>query len=109
MPLNSFPAFYGTRRFITVFTRAFHLSLSEPDQPSPHHPILSLQGPSEYYPPTFVLVFLVVSFPLAFIPTTYTCVFLLAPIRAICPANLILLNFIILIILGEDGQNPESQ
>jgi hypothetical protein len=27
-PLKNFPAFYGTRRFITVFTRALHYSLS---------------------------------------------------------------------------------
>jgi hypothetical protein len=27
-PLQNFPAFYGTRRFITVFTRALHWSLS---------------------------------------------------------------------------------
>jgi hypothetical protein len=27
-PLKKFPAFYGTRRFITVFTRALHWSLS---------------------------------------------------------------------------------
>jgi hypothetical protein len=27
-PLDGFPAFYGTRRFITAFTRALHLSLS---------------------------------------------------------------------------------
>jgi hypothetical protein len=26
--LKKFPAFYGTRRFITAFTRAHHLSLS---------------------------------------------------------------------------------
>jgi hypothetical protein len=26
--LKKFPAFYGTRRFITAFTRACHLSLS---------------------------------------------------------------------------------
>jgi hypothetical protein len=43
----------------------------EPDQFSPHHPILLIQDPSSYYPPTYVLVFLVVSFPLAF-PPTYT-------------------------------------
>jgi hypothetical protein len=28
-------AFYGNRNFITVFTRAFHLSLSEIDESSP--------------------------------------------------------------------------
>jgi hypothetical protein len=27
--LKNFPAFYGTRRFITLFTRALHLSLSQ--------------------------------------------------------------------------------
>jgi hypothetical protein len=27
-PLDTFPAFYGTARFITEFTRALHLSLS---------------------------------------------------------------------------------
>jgi hypothetical protein len=37
--LNKFPAFYGTRRFITVFTRALHWSLSSARS---SHPILSL-------------------------------------------------------------------
>jgi hypothetical protein len=37
-PLKNFPAFYGTRRFNTVFTRALHWSL-EPYQSNPHHPI----------------------------------------------------------------------
>jgi hypothetical protein len=27
-PAKKFPAFYGTRRFISAFTRALHLSLS---------------------------------------------------------------------------------
>jgi hypothetical protein len=35
----------------------------DPGQSSPHHPIL--------YPPTYVLSFLVVSFPVAFLPVTY--------------------------------------
>jgi hypothetical protein len=38
----------------------------EPDQSIPYHPIPPLQDP-----PTYVLVFLVVSCPLAFPPTTY--------------------------------------
>jgi hypothetical protein len=40
-PLENFPAFYGTRRFITVFTRAFHWSLSwaRSIQSIPSHPI----------------------------------------------------------------------
>jgi hypothetical protein len=40
-------------------------SYPEPDQSSQHHSITPLQDPSQYYPPTYVLVFLVLSFPLA--------------------------------------------
>ena len=40
--LNKFPAFYGTQRFITVLTRARHLSLSRArliqSMPTPPHP-----------------------------------------------------------------------
>jgi hypothetical protein len=32
-----FPAFYGTQRFITVFTRAHQWTVSEPDESSLHH------------------------------------------------------------------------
>jgi hypothetical protein len=39
--VNKFPAFYGTRRFITAFTRARHLSLSwaRSIQSTPYQPI----------------------------------------------------------------------
>jgi len=39
--VKKFPAFYGIRRFITMFTRANHLSLSRArwTQPVPPHPI----------------------------------------------------------------------
>jgi len=43
--VKKFPAFYGTRRFITLFTSACHLSLSEPDQSSPS-PIPHSEVPS---------------------------------------------------------------
>ena len=33
--LKKYFTFYGTRRFITAFTRARHLSLSETDRSSP--------------------------------------------------------------------------
>jgi hypothetical protein len=71
-PLGSFPAFYGTRSFITEFTRALHLYLScdKPIQSTTFNPISK----------RFILmlsihlrpVFLVVSFPLAFLSITYT-------------------------------------
>jgi hypothetical protein len=59
--------FYGTQNFKTPFTRTLHLSLS-----SLHHRILSLQDSSKCCPPTYVLVFLVGSYPLAILPLTYT-------------------------------------
>jgi hypothetical protein len=39
--LKNFPAFYGTRRFIIVFTRALHWSLfwARSIQPTPSHPV----------------------------------------------------------------------
>jgi hypothetical protein len=68
--LKNFPTYYGTWRFITVFTRALHRSLSWARQIQfiPLHrislrSILSLS--------IYVLVFLVVSFLLAFPPTSY--------------------------------------
>jgi hypothetical protein len=73
-PFKNFPAFYGTRRFIATFTRAFHWSLSWARSiQSPYHPVLSLQNLFSYYPPTYVLVFLVVSFLLAFPPIPVFC------------------------------------
>ena len=40
--LKNSTTFCGSRRFITMFTRALHWSLSVTDQSSPHYPILSL-------------------------------------------------------------------
>jgi hypothetical protein len=53
-PLDSFPAFYWTQRFITAFTRAFHLSLSwarpiQSTSPSSH---LSKISPNIIHSPT---------------------------------------------------------
>jgi hypothetical protein len=38
---KSFPTFYGTRRFTTVFTKPSTNPYFEPEQSSPYHPILS--------------------------------------------------------------------
>jgi hypothetical protein len=95
--LNKLPAFYGTRRFITVFTRALHWSLS---WASPYHPILSLRSililsshlrlglPSGPFPSAF--------------PANILYAFLVSPIRATCTAHLILHDLIILIMFGDE-------
>ena len=95
-----FPAFYGTRRFITAFTSARHLSLSwvSSIQSMPPHPTswrfililsshLRLGLPSGLFPSVFPHQ-----------NPVYVCLF---PIRATCPAHLIL-DLITRTILSEE-------
>jgi hypothetical protein len=58
--LKNFPPFYKTRRFITVFTRALHWSLSwtRSIQSIPHHPIY-LRTILYQIPCTFCLAYVV--------------------------------------------------
>jgi hypothetical protein len=99
--LKNFPAFYGTRRFITVFTRALHWSLfwARSIQPLPLYPVsqrsililsthLRLGLPSGLFTSGF--------------PTSILYALLFVPIHATSPVPLILLDLIILIILGEE-------
>jgi hypothetical protein len=99
-PLDSFPSFYGARRFFTEFTRALHLFLScaRPIQSTSLHPtsprtililstLLRLGHPSGLFPSSF--------------PTSNLYTFLFSPICATYHARLILLDLIILITNDE--------
>ena len=102
--VKKFPAFYGTRRFITTFTSARHLSLSWASSihSIPPHPIswrsililsshLGLGLPSGLFPSGF--------------PTKTLYTPLLSSIRATCPVHLILLGLISR-IFGRDHSAP---
>ena len=99
--VKKFSAFYGTRRFITAFTSARHLSLSSASsiQSVPPHPtswrsIIMLSSHLRLGLPSGILPS---GFPTK---TLYTSLF--SPKRATCPAHPILLDLITRTILGEE-------
>ena len=105
--VKKFPTFYGTRRFITAFTSARHLSLSwaRSIQSMPPHPtswrsILILSSHLRLGLPSGI-------FPSGF-PTKTLYTPLLAHIRATCPAHFILLDLITRTICGEEYRSLSS-
>ena len=105
--VKKFPAFHETRRFITALKSFRHLSLSwaSPIQSIHPHPtssrsILILSSHLRLGLPSGLLPF---GFPTK---TLYTS--LSSPIRATCPAHLILLDFITRTILGEEYKSFSS-
>ena len=105
--VKKFPAFHGTRRFITAPTSIRHLSLSWA------RPIQSI-----YPHPTSWRSILILSthlrlsllsglFPSSF-PTKTQYTPLSSPIRATCPTHLILIDFITRTILGEEYKSFSS-
>ena len=104
---KKFPAFYGTRRFITAFTSARHVSLSWASliQSIPPHPTSwrSILILSSHLRLGVLSGFFPQGFPTE---TQYTPLF--SPIRATCPAHLILLHFITWKILSEEYRSLSS-
>ena len=99
--VKEFPAFYGTRRFITAFTMPHHLSLSwaRSIQSTPPHPtsLRSILILSSY---------LLLGLPSGLLPSSFPTITLYTPhpssIHATCPVHLILLDLITRTILGEE-------
>ena len=98
--VKKFPAFHGTRRFITATTSVRHLSLSWASPIQSIYP-LSTSSRSILILSTHLRLGLPSGlFPFGF-PTKTLYTPLSSRIRATCPAHLILLHFITRTILGE--------
>jgi hypothetical protein len=100
--------YHGSRRFITAFTRAFHLSLSlaRPIQSTSHNP--SYTSRSILILSTHLRLDISSDLFLSSFRTNNLYAFLFPPIRATCSIHLIIFDLIILIILGEEYKSRSS-
>jgi len=105
--VKKFPAFHGTRRFITALASVRHLSLSWAS------PIQSIYPhPTSWRSVLILSTHLCLGLPIGLFrygfPTKTPYNPLPSPIRATCPAHLILLDFITRTILGEEYKSFSS-
>ena len=105
--VKKFPAFHGTRRFITALTSVRHLSLSWAS------PIQFIYPHTTSWRSILILsTHLRLGLPSGFLPTGFPTKTLYtplsSPIRATCPAHHILLDFITRTILGEEYRSLSS-
>ena len=105
--VKKFLPFYGTRRFITAFTNARHVSLSwassnqsMPQNSTSWRSILILLTPLSLWLPSGLIS--------SRYPTKTLYTLLLSPIHATCHTHLILLEFITRKILGKEYRSFSS-
>ena len=106
-PVKKFPAFHGTRRFITALTSVRHPSLSWAS------PIQSIYPhPTSWRSILILSTHLRLGLPIGVLPSAFPSktlyIPLSSPIRATCQAHLILLDFITRTILGEEFKSFSS-
>jgi len=105
--VKKFPSFHGIRRFITALTSVRHLSLSRASQMQSIYP-----HPTSWRSILILSTHLRLGLPSGLLPSGFPSKNLYtplsSPIRATCPAHLILLDFITRTILVEEYKSFSS-